>query len=709
MARVTSSVIDVSYFRLYSRDTPKEGYGYEFRHVSPGSHSVKLSIFPQRAGAKPNWVKTKTTEVTGASELAELITNNWYAGAIYTGNYATNENFIESSLVVLDYDNKPNEIKLSLEEARKMFASYRCVIATTRNHQKEKVTEAGDIYPAADRYRVVLFTNAPITTQADYYATWEYVKKLFPGVDESTKDPARRLFPSVTVVAIQDTGATIPVQRGIERKTLAATPATTGIQRNLSKKTLEFIAQIETDEPWHKRFIRAAYELKSKGVALHDAADMLKKASEFGELDETDWEQLEDIYLNRDAKRFDDGSMSEVEKWVREWLARNRARYSYKTEMLGVGGERTTQDRLISRLVLDAVAEAKRTVVVDKKGNERNPAPHGQTNIEHVLNLWYAEQLDAVVAEHRAKIAYNGGSGDSLEQWLRAVTGRTNELDLAVMRHFLWQVKRKLYGKSVDWHMMPVIYGKTGGGKTVAVRQLLGPIYELIVEPQDLKVLGDSREARLFSKNFVAFFDEMAKAENVDIGALKNKITSDNITYRKLGTNAQITEPNVCTFIGASNRPVQSLFYDPTSARRFWQIDSQPLLDWASINSIDYLGLWRAVDENAECLITPWLPQIAHIQHTELRQQTTVEQWVGEEMVLDAEENMGARAAYSAYRAWCEDTGIQHPGTERRFCQELVTLGVPKRRTETGATYGLRPIKTPGQSNLGLIPGGKPK
>ena len=55
-------------------------------------------------------------------------------------------------------------------------------------------------------------------------------------------------------------------------------------------------------------------------------------------------------------------------------------------------------------------------------------------------------------------------------------------LDIAVVKHFVWQVKRKLIGLPVDHHIMPILFGKSGGGKSVAIHKLVEPLKELTLE-----------------------------------------------------------------------------------------------------------------------------------------------------------------------------------------------------------------------------------
>jgi hypothetical protein len=657
---------------------------------------MKLSIFKQRNKETPNWVKSTVTEPTTFNELATLITTEWYSGAIYKNNHATNKNFISSQFVILDYDNNPNEPQLSLAQAIEAFADYKCIIAPTRSHRIAK----GD-KPVADRFRVILFLSEPITNEADFYATWQWVSDKFPGVDTATKDPARRIFPSTSVVFQNQDGELITPVAGVTNAVVSAPNAivvVTGERGRLSSKTLEFMAQEASSDGWHNRFVAAAFDLKKKGYTQEEAAAKLTKASPVGQLDSEDDNQLEDVFTNRPLRPYGNhqaqpiGGVSSVESWVRDQLSLRGITVNYKTGSIMQAGQHTTPDALVSRLVLDAIAHASTTVVIDSNGKERRAAPHKEANIKHVLGLWLLEQDATTVTQYQRLVAFDSlAPNDQLGRWVMAVTGQTMPMDVAVMGHFVWQVKRKLMGLPVVWHMMPIVYGESGSGKSQAIQRLLSPINELTVAPQDMGVFGDSREARIFTRSYVAFFDEMAKSEKVDVGALKNKISCDTVTYRALYSNYQTTQNNTCTFIGATNHPIQNLIYDPTSARRFWQINSLVRCDWDAINDIDYSAIWTSIDEAADSPIVPFLDQVMSVQKQELRAKSLVEQWLMGRMAKDEGARMRGNDAYDLFKTWCHWQGMSGVGTNLRFLGDLGRMGY-RVRTNVANCYMLREL-----------------
>jgi predicted P-loop ATPase len=192
--------------------------------------------------------------------------------------------------------------------------------------------------------------------------------------------------------------------------------------------------------------------------------------------------------------------------------------------------------------------------------------------------------------------------------FVRAVTGHHSDLDIAVLKHFVWQVKRKLYEAEVEHHLMPIFCGsQQGTGKSVAVRKLLRPIQQFKDEPTNLAIVGDERQAFRFARSFVLFFDEMAKATKADMESFKNIITQPRASWRSLGSNRRRVETNRATCIGTSNYPLASIIVDPTGSRRFYELPCSDRMDWSAINAIDYTRLWQSVDENGPAPITPVL------------------------------------------------------------------------------------------------------
>lgn len=280
-------------------------------------------------------------------------------------------------------------------------------------------------------------------------------------------------------------------------------------------------------------------------------------------------------------------------------------------------------------------------------------------------------------------------ANDLIHKWVKSVIGEAANLDLytAVVAHFVWQVKRKIFNLQVDNHLMPVITGKQGSGKSTAISKLVSPIKTYSVS-LDVSAAGDQREYFYFHSNYVCFFDELAKAHRTDIESLKKLITSPKLTYRILGRNENTEAYNVCTFIGATNGKVDDMIYDPTGMRRFIEIPGLDQLNWEVINLINYESLWKSVDENASSPIVPYLPKVKELQEN-IRALDTAEEWIAENEIQFSEElpvnkryfNPSPADLYSLYRLWMLGQSRNKIFSKMKFARRVHELGAIQQKS----------------------------
>ncbi len=318
--------------------------------------------------------------------------------------------------------------------------------------------------------------------------------------------------------------------------------------------------------------------------------------------------------------------------------------------------------------------------------------------VDDIITIWMSSEKARFLSEFRTHLSFVPSQVDLVKAWVKAATGAENKLDVAVMRHFIWQVRRKLYGKEVSHHMMPILYGKTGGGKSQAVLQLLKPMDDLYLS-MDLSIFSDQFKTRLFTKSFIMFFDEMARSDRADIDKLKNIITSPTVDFRGMHTENLESTPQNCTFIGCSNDLVYDKIYDPTSARRYWQVNCADMLAWKAINNIDYLALWKSVDENGPCPIIPFLAEIHDVQEKKIRHKDLVEDWFETECApvpYDAKKNPTSAQLYHNFTEWCKAQRINSQPSASKFYRRLeavvkhLNMNVGPHRTNRGTVYSLQ-------------------
>jgi hypothetical protein len=278
----------------------------------------------------------------------------------------------------------------------------------------------------------------------------------------------------------------------------------------------------------------------------------------------------------------------------------------------------------------------------------------------------------------------------SLKAWTFAVTGQADPVDVAVVAHFIWQVKRKLHGLPVERHMMPILVGAQNGGKSTAVNKLIAPVRAagLLEGCNDLRLIEDDRHVARFATKLIVLCDEMTKASKTDIAALKGFITEEHASWRLMRSTQTTTAVNLATFIGTANPDVIDLINDPTGMRRFYELRCKAVLDWDTINTVDYMRIWRSVDHHAPSPVASVWNDIT-IRQQKITNQNSIEEWVGLHVIYgdDTKQWVEAGEVYAAYAEWMK-MQRRFPETVNAFGRTLSRIGVQRSRSN-GMWYRL--------------------
>lgn len=310
----------------------------------------------------------------------------------------------------------------------------------------------------------------------------------------------------------------------------------------------------------------------------------------------------------------------------------------------------------------------------------------------HQMNF-YDHQIRADILEKLEQTGV-GFDWDALIANSFDTTDVSAEITIAVLKKFIWQVKRRLDGMSVTNHLMPVIYGSQGCGKSVFITKMLDQLGSLYA-PTDFSRLSDNREANLF-RNFALFLDEMNKADRADMDAVKGVITREEFSFRPMGTNATVTKDQFSSFIGASNKLLEQLINDPTGNRRFFQIDFNSRSgpdQHAYINTLDFTAMWCSVDHRAADPCADYSDEMRALQASHSNK-SSVEEFAdaleeGEGRYKVTINNIGGTEAftqepvtgetlYLAYRNWCTAMHRRVPLEKTGFLAELRRLSGQK-------------------------------
>lgn len=279
----------------------------------------------------------------------------------------------------------------------------------------------------------------------------------------------------------------------------------------------------------------------------------------------------------------------------------------------------------------------------------------------------------------KQQLAFENTGCEELERLQLALSGQYSKLDLAVLKHFVWQVRRKLFGFQVNNHLMPVLYGPQGSGKSRAIEKLLAPLSSLVLQTTVGEITDERLQPQL-AYYYVAFLDEMAGAKKADIEALKRIVTAPTIKVRKLHTHDLIPILQNCTFIGATNKELRSQIKDSTGMRRFFELGTLKRIDWEAINKVDYLKLWKSIDENIEegFLKDVECELIAHQQGLVAKDE--VDEFLDEASLFPGQSKSNGRFIstadlYRKFVTWSEIAGYQYPIPKPKFGQCLVSKG----------------------------------
>lgn len=321
-----------------------------------------------------------------------------------------------------------------------------------------------------------------------------------------------------------------------------------------------------------------------------------------------------------------------------------------------------------------------------------------ERQIMNALDDWKNTEKNMIVGRIVSELVYDDRWDEKAEEewskFINAITAVNVEETKTVMKHFFWQVKRKMFNKPVTDHIMPVFFGQQGIGKSSIIQQICGPLKEFTAST-DFAAITDNRSHGLW-KNYILVFDEMGRSTITNIEDIKRRITEESFIGRILGTNNDTHVINKSTFVGSTNRDLGRLIFDDTGMRRFYQIDCLDKFDWTVTNSIDFKLLWRSIDENSPSKFKAdraLYERIVAVQNSK-RHITLVENFLLDRKYSATEEKLTATEFFTEFQAY----ELQHtPRNEKNstnFGKEVMDtfaripgLVIEKGRSNKGAIY----------------------
>lgn len=217
-----------------------------------------------------------------------------------------------------------------------------------------------------------------------------------------------------------------------------------------------------------------------------------------------------------------------------------------------------------------------------------------QSDINDAVEGWYRDERESRITAIQKEIAPRADfDWELLARTCFDCSETSPEFVASVLKKFVHQVVCKLNNKKVGHHLMPVLTGRQGTGKTYFLNHLFGPVAELS-RSADFKAISDERMIDLW-QSYIIFIDEMGYAEKSDVDVVKNVITAETLDRRPMRTNSIQPVRQRATLIGATNKSLSELIRDETGNRRFVALEYSPPEDQDFIASQNWLAAWQSI------------------------------------------------------------------------------------------------------------------
>lgn len=176
-------------------------------------------------------LRFKAIQPRSSKEFCDIITSKAWSPCIWEDGVRGKRNFLLSEYLALDFDDG----KWSLMDALTwtMDHGYKAIIATTKSHQKEKVSASGVRSPAVDRFRMILPFDREIESLDEFEYNMAEVMKITP-TDVSCKDGGRFYFPCTSIWQVVD-GEKYPVKEMTANMRAERSEGLTRYKEKLSK------------------------------------------------------------------------------------------------------------------------------------------------------------------------------------------------------------------------------------------------------------------------------------------------------------------------------------------------------------------------------------------------------------------------------------------------------------------------------------------
>lgn len=232
------------------------------------SKRFSYSIFPLAGPGKTDKAKTRSINAQVFEGTLENLVQESFktslSGSTFKNNYRSKENFIQSSIIPLDFDGvvTDSEIVTRLDDMELEYA-----LVHSQSHTEEK-----------HKFHVFIPLDEPITDPRVYEATFKHLHEIFPESDQSVGNPDRMFFSSKlgAIPIIRNTGKYLK-SREVAPVVKHASPS---FNSSLGAGYNYFVDNIHKAQgnEWNTCLIAAVKDMAKRGMEERDITDKLQDA-----------------------------------------------------------------------------------------------------------------------------------------------------------------------------------------------------------------------------------------------------------------------------------------------------------------------------------------------------------------------------------------------------------------------------------------------